>query len=610
MPVRGAGTHDITPESLKNDRLLEVRSVVFILLLNSLAWGALDFRADDQGFPAWIQSAGHVWLREPAYVAVRNEVTGVSGGVQVRSALTSRRSGMVWDLTLQAPGKRVGHEITIHLPVLSPALHLFTPSNDGQIDLATRPTFRPVPYGQMGWDTGQAYVLPLVSVMDPAADQALTIALPADAEIPHLQIEWIAARVLRLTLAHHGIGGGRPSAIRLLFYSHPADYRGALKAYSEDFPAYFRPALPRGPSEGAFWYHHIHQHPDFAEMERQRVRYMWASFWFTWLGDYLPDRPEWEPYTYARWWKLGQKMSDQTIRTFAREMAAHHIGVYAYFNVTEYGGAGGAGGDAAEAARLLREKFADALIKDEQGRDIPTWEGAMAMNPRSTLSLWPVLADQVERHLRRLPELQGFVIDRLDWASHYDYGHDDGLTMVGNRAVENMAIPVGEAVRSVCRLAHEAGKRVFVNQFYRIEVLRDVDGYCHENDYVPALAYLAPYRPISAWHMRTDYASDLSAFENQLKLRLQFAVFPQMIAHQFPISQQKPDPHAADLLELYAPLFDTLTGKQQVLIPHCVAATGANDVNLFLNGTGDYVAPLTSRTRHRTRRELAPILFT
>ncbi len=571
-----------------------------MLLLSSVAWGALDFQVDARGFPAWIQSAGRVWLRTPAYVAVRNEVTGASGDVRVRSAVKSSRLGLVWDLTLQAPGKRVGHEVTIDLPVLSPALRIFTPSNDGETDLAARPTFRPVPYGQMAWDTGKAYVLPLVSVMDAAADQALTIALPPDTEIPHFQVEWIAAKVLRLTLAHRGVGDDRPTTIRVLFYSHAADYRGALKAYSDEFPAYFRPALPRGSYEGAFWYHHIHQHPDFAEMERQRVRYMWASFWFTWLGDYLPDRAEWEPYTYARWWKLGLKMSDQTIRAFVHEMAAHRIGVYAYFNVTEYGGAGGAGGDAAEAAHLLREKFADALIKDEQGRDIPTWEGAMAMNARGSLSLWPVLAEQVERHLRRLPELQGFVIDRLDWASRYDYGHDDGVTMVGSRAVENMAVPVGEAVRSVCRLAHAAGKRVFVNQFYRVEVLRDVDGYCHENDFVPALAYLAPYRPVSAWHMRTDYESDLPAFEKQLKLRLQFAVFPQMIAHQFPISQQKPNPRAADMLELYAPLFDTLIGKQQVLIPHCAAATGDNDVNLFLNGAGDYVAPLTSRTRQRS----------
>ena len=390
--------------------------------------------------------------------------------------------------------------------------------------------------------------------------------------------------------------------LRLLFYAHAADYRGALKAYSDEFPEYFNPPLSRGPSEGVFWYHHIQDHPDYAEMARQHVRYMWSSFWFKYVGDYMPDAPEWAPYTYACWWKLGQMMSDEKINAFIAEMRQHGIGIFAYFNVTEYGGAGGADGKADEPTRLLQTKFAGAIVRDVQGREIVAWQDDRVVNPRLDGPMWPELQRQCERHIARLPDFEGFIIDRLDWASAYDYAHDDGFTTIGDRAVENMAQPVAAAVQSVCRIAHSAHKRVFVNQFYRVEVLRDVDGYCHENDYVPALAYLAPYRPVSAWEMRKDYQGDLLEFEKQMKLRLQWAVFPQMIAHKFPISQQKPNPHAADLLELYAPLFEPLMGKRQVLLPHCVAATGENDVNLFLNGTGAYVAPLTSRTRHRSRR--------
>ncbi|MGO9241821.1 MAG: hypothetical protein ACLQBJ_13525 [Bryobacteraceae bacterium] len=569
--------------------------------VDSVRNGPLICQFDASGIPVRIRSAARVWLDERARVSVRNEVTDVSGGAPTASLWSTGRNGLRWDLSFTPSGKRVGYEVTIDLPVLAPGLRTFTPSNDPEIDVAAQPAYRPVRYGKEAWDTGQAYVLPLISVLDPKTDEALTVALPADAEIPHLQFEWIGGRVLRLTLGHRAMGGGKPASLRLLFYTHAADYRGALKVYSSDFPAYFEPALPRGNAEGTFWYHHIQDHPDFAEMARQSVRYMWSSFWFTWLGDYLPDAAEWEPFTYARMWKLGEKMSDAKINAFVSLMRAQGIGVYAYLNVTEYGGTGGATGDAVAANRVLREKFADALVKDERDRDIPTWEGAMVMNPRHGLSLWPEIEEQVRRHLRRLPGIEGFVIDRLDWACYYDYGHYDGVTMIGDRPAENMAAPVAQAVQSVCRLAHEAGKRVFVNQFYRLEVLRDVDGYCHENDYVPALAYLAPYRPVSAWHMRASYDSDLLEFEKQLKLRLQFAVFPQMIAHQFPISQQKPNPQAADMLELYAPLFDTLIGKRQVLEAHCVGATGDNDVNLFINGAGEYVAPLTSRTRQRSR---------
>jgi hypothetical protein len=437
--------------------------------------------------------------------------------------------------------------------------------------------------------------------MDPKTDHALTVALPPDSNIPHLQVEWIAAKVLRLTLGHRAMGGGKTSRLRLLFYSHPADYRGTLKAYSDDFPAYFKPVMPRGGDEGAFWYHHIQDHPDFAEMARQNVRYLWSSFWFTHIGEYLPDEKEWFPYTYAKWWKLGQTMSDEKINAFIHDMRAHGISVYAYFNVTDYGGAGDQGGDTSISQRLLKEMFADAIVKDLQNSAVQTWEGACEINAGSRYSLWPILEEQVRRHIERLPDIAGFAIDTLSYSSLYDYGHNDDFTMVGDRAVENMAEPVAEAVQKVCRIAHEAGKKVLVNQFYRIEVLRDVDGYCHENDYLPALGYLSPYRPAAAWHLRAPYEGDLFEFEAQLKQRLQFALLPQMIAHEFPISQQKPNAKAADMLELYAPLFATLAGKEQVLIPHCIEVSGENDVNLFVNSAGHYVAPVTSRLRFRSR---------
>lgn len=543
------------------------------------------------------------WLAAPATLTLRNEATGAAGtpeqlGFAVEGVWREASGGLAWDLMFQGQGPRAGHEVKIELPVLANNLEVFVPGDDGVAKLSERPDYQPAAYATYAWRTGTRHVLPLVSVLDPAADTALTVALPADANIPHFQIAWRGSKTLVLTLAHRGMGGGKPALLRVLFYTHAADYRAALKAYADAFPAYFKPALPRGPYEGAFYYHHIQAHPDFAEMARQGVRYIWTSFWFTHLGEYLPTESEWHPYTYARSWKLGETMSDAKIRAFARSMHEHGVGVYAYFNVTEYGGAGGKGGDAAEAQRQLREQFADALIHDESGKPVPTWEGSMAMNPGRRYALWPHLEEQVRRHLERLPEIDGFVIDRLDWASKLDYAHDDGFTMVGNRPAANMAMSVGEAVRAVCRMAHAAGKRVYVNQFYRIEVLRDVDGYCHENDYLPGLGYLSPYRPASAWHLQADYTRDLAAFESQLQKRLHWALFPQMIAREFPISQQKPDVRAAALLEAYTPLFDPLRGASQVLLPHVVEVSGANQANVFETPSGDYVIPVTSRTRH------------
>ncbi len=571
------------------------------------------------------------WLTAPVRIQVLSEATAGkgapapgapearAGGVSIRRRIaglpleaaeewSAGKSGLVWDVSFEGvpggPGaaeKPAGHEVVLELPLLSPDLLVFTPGERGVMSPAAYPTFTPSAYGSLGWDTGRCYVLPLVTVLDPRSDGALTVALPPDRNIPHLQVEWSEARVLRLRLGHRGMGPGRRSGLRVLFYAHPADPRSALRAYSDDFPRHFRPGLPRGPHEGAFWYHHIQDHPDFEEMARQGVRFTWSSFWFPYLGEYLPAEKEWHPYTYARWWKLGQTMDDAKIRSFVLEMHRHGIGTFAYFNLTEYGGGGGAKGDSGEADRTLRERFAPALIRDERGETIATWEGARAMNPGPDRPFFPHLLDQVQRHLDRLQDIDGFSIDRLDWASGYDHGHRDGLTMIGGREAENLAVPVARAMAEVCRRAHAAGKRVYANQFYRLEVLEDVDGYCHEMDYSRGIGYLSPFRPAAAWHQARPYDGDLLAFEGQLKCRLHFALFPQMIAHRFPISQQAPSPRAADLLEVYSPLFRALDGKEEVLLPRCVEVSGANLARLYTDRAGRYVAPITSRVRFLSR---------
>ncbi len=601
------------------------------LLLNMVAAGNCE---DNPTVALPVVQKLQQWLHGPVQVRVRNEASGAVSaleskltpistelsptqhtldtlGLSVTEQFLPTERGMAWDLRFSGQGPRAGHEVTIELPLLTEQQQIFTPSERGIMALAAYPTFAPAAYAKNAYGDGRCYMLPLVSVFDPHADTAVTIALPADSNTPHLQIDWQNAKTLRLRLGHRGMGAGKPSSIRLLFYTHPADYRAAIRMYSDDFPRYFRPALPRGPYEGAFWYHHIHNHPDFEEMARQNVRYIWTSFWFTHLGEYLPDSPQWAPYTYSKWWSLKERMSDDRINAFIREMHDQKIGVFAYFNVTEYGGSGGQSGDTETAARILRERFANALIKDADGQPIPTWEGALGMNARRDCSLFPALAEQVRRHIARLPQLDGFAIDRLDWASIIDYGHDDGLTMIGKRPAQNMAGPVAEAVEEVCRQAHAVGWRVYVNKYFRVEVLRDVDGYCDESDHVRGLHYVSAFRPGSAWNHQKPYDGDLLQFEAQLKRRLQFAVFPQMIAHQFPISQQSPNSNAADLLELYAPLFSTLDGKEQVLLPHCVSASGANDVNLFVNRAGNFVAPVTSRVRFLSRRTAAvePVLL-
>ena len=431
----------------------------------TVASGELKAILDADGMPTRIESgsgtARRMWMTSPAFVSVCNEASQVSAsphgglisalGLSCTSRWSSTPHGLAWDLQFDGTGKRAGHEVTIDLPVLASGLKIFTPSNNPEADVSAQPTHRPVPYGIMGWTPGVAYVLPLVTVLDPATDRALTVALPPDVNIPHLQVEWIAGRTLRLTLAHRGMGGGKPSPLRILFYSHAADYRCALKAYSDQFPEYFEPPLPRGSAEGRVL---VSPHSGSSGFRGNgaAARALHVVEFLVHLPRRLhARRPRWAPFTYGHHWKLGQMMSDEKIKAFVAEMKAHGIGVYGYFNVTEFGGVGAAADDStAIPTHLLQTRFADALLKDAQGRAVPSWEGSSDMNPRLDGSFWPWLKMQCERYFQRLPELAGLIIDRLDWASRFDYGHDDGFSMIGNQSVENMAMPVAAAVREVC----------------------------------------------------------------------------------------------------------------------------------------------------------------
>ncbi len=573
------------------------------------------------------------WLNSPMSLMVRNEATnhtasltqvhvketpqGVSVcakleplSLEVSQLWTPTSGGLAWELSFMGNGPRAAHEVILELPVLSPTAQVFTPSNRGVMQVSDYPTFNHAPYATYGlsWEVIHAYyVLPLVSIFNTNQDSALTIALPADVQIPHLQVSWTDSRNLRLTLAHRGMGGGRASPLKLLFYTHAADYRSVLKVYSDDFPRYFRPTLPRSRYEGAFYYHHIQDHPPLEEMARQQIRYIWTFPWFTHVGEYLPKENEWIPYSYSNWWRLGEMMNDEKIRAFIKGMESQGVGVYGHMCLNEFGGPGSydgveLGGNSSRIEQIRNSLFPNAMVKDKHLQDIISWEGCKVMNPDRRYGFFSYLLEQLRAQLERLPEIKGFIVDRLDWSSIYDYGHDDGLTMIGEKSISSMAVPMAEIVQEFCRINHDAGKRVFINHSYRIEVLRDVDGYCYEIEFLPALSYLAPYRPVSAWNFRKNYHGDLFQFEAQLKRRLQFAVFPHMIAHEFPICQQPPDRRAADFLEIYAPLFSTLLGKEQVLLAHCVTASGANDVNLYINGDGNYVVPVTSRVRFLSRR--------
>lgn len=458
-------------------------------------------------------------------------------------------------------------------------------------------------------------IIPMVSLLDTINNQALSVALAADCFIPKVKME-LSEQNIRFYFSNIGINDVYPVKIKLVFYTHPSDYRAAIKAYSSDFPEWFKSILPRNISyEGNFWYHHIMNHPEYEELRSQNVNAIWSAFYFEAIGQFLPNKNEgneWYPYTYHKTWSrqkyagtapIKKKMSYRQINDFTKDLKSHSIGNYVYFNFNEYGG------ESVKPEvykRRLSTVFDNSIVKNKQGESINTWENAFAMNPDPNRPFGEHLKKQILLHLDSLPEIAGFCIDQIQHESGIDYNpiYVDSLTMIQNRPVYHLGLAMNDMMKIICDESHKRGKQVFINNSWKIHSMKDVDGFMYEFLQPRLLSYIAPFRYAAGWHHLKDYynTDDLIQFEANLKRRLKYGMFSHMVADTFKICQQQPDPEAASLLTIMSYLSDKLRGKEMVLDANCIAVTGANEVNLFKNHKNEYIIPVISRINFLSRR--------
>lgn len=521
------------------------------------------------------------------------------------------REGVRYNLSVNKEGERTEYSCRISIPVNGKSCYGFASTQSGVFELKEMPLS--INYGGVN-----GAIMPLMSILDTSSDQALTVAVAADCFLPKIKM-YLTEDTLRFDFSHFGLGVSKPVEIALVFYSHAVDYRAALKAYSTDFPRWFRSPLTRNPHyEGAFWYHHIMEIPDKEELFRQNVRAIWSSFYFEVIGQFLPMRDEgdeWYPYTYSRTWSrqkyagtdpIKEKMTYNRIRSFTDSLKNMGIAHYAYFNYNEYGGISQ---NSDRFKERLEKDFANSVRYKVDGTPVEAWEGSTVMNPDPSRAFGKHLIDQAKLHLEKIPSIAGFCVDQLHHESYIDYSpnNKDNITMVNGREAYHLGIAVMDINEQLCKEIHKQGKQLYLNNSWKLSSMKDIDGFMYEFPRLRALSYCAPYRYLAGWHHLKDYynTGDLLQFEANLKRRLKYAVFPHMIPARFKICQQRPDKKAAAMLEIYAPLFRQLQGKEQVLDAHCIAVSGANEANLFRNTDGQYVIPVISRIRFLTRRTKA-----
>ena len=391
-----------------------------------------------------------------------------------------------------ATDRAPGHEVTLDLPVLAPALRLFTTGDRGVVDLSLLPPRQPVPMVSMAGAvsrTATAYVLPLASVFDVGKDCAWTVGYPPDRTF------------------HHSGGDGSKDARPALHAGHPRFGQqqalplappcspptrpipaASLTAYAARSPPTGRPCRPTATT--ALYSAICRLRPDFSKWCVQKYLPSVLLLVHHWATT-CPDGPDSYPYTYAKWWNLrGDHERRPHQRLHQRNAPAPRPNLRLLRR-------------APETRRQWRPErrppghrlFGNASPMPSCGcleRPHPHSGGALAMDPGLGYSLWPRLEGECRAPTSGGTSLPGSCRRSPRLGRHPRLRADDGLD--GGQPArwrtwpDRSPPPCGECASfKVVRRASTCSS----TRPWKVEMLRDISGSCHESAPRPA-AYPPP----------------------------------------------------------------------------------------------------------------------
>lgn len=482
---------------------------------------------------------------------------------------------------------------------------------------------------------GNLISIPLATFLEPKKDAALSIVLSPRDTMLDLVLETSAAGDLTFSRLFHRLGGEQPVRFSLDLITHEADWRGALRWMSNEYPEYFNPTNPLADElAGTGAYSATETDFDAEKMRRMAFRTNWkASFDFPYMGMFLPpvsDTEVWNRYSDDPPAADPESKNAPNGRTSIRQMAEYSkrmraLGFYvlSYFNVTEFGALIRYPAPPRRYPReedlwkdandFLYARLKDAIVHVPKGippesRKLYAWRSIIS-GPGDPYYTWgqgivldcgePAYADfllmQARRHIEKIPEASGICIDRMDWLRLYNEDRDDGVSWFAGKPARSLLVSWNRLLAQLSPMMHDAGKVIFCNNHdKRIDVLQNTDGIFDEFTYAGAplnlTAFLTVRKPALGWtSQERDLKPDPDAFFQKY---LHLGVYPMA---PFPGNDHSLLPSEwVDKQYLdYGALLDLMRGKKWVLAPHATEVIrGQAKVNLFEVPCG-YVVPVT-----------------
>lgn len=412
-------------------------------------------------------------------------------------------------------------------------------------------------------DVATEITLPAVTLYQGDIDVGFTFLL--DQEVP-----WITRieldqrqRLLTFEFSHIGLRAGKSAEIALRFFCHRGCWRSGLAAIQKRFPLATRPLSKRSRDHEGVMAYTIAGDTHGLEVWRKKMGLAFNEILhFDDFGEYVPKEP-WNCrnlWSEDAPWRKVDGLTWARLRDYVRRCKDLGIGAFLYINF----------GDCE--SRLARKRFADAIMRNEWGREIITWiypdtrRHCLMMNPDPQFGFSAAILEQAAELLERLPELDGFHLDQNAYG-WIDTAHDDGATWLNGRPAYNMLLGYRRAGKLLRELCDRHGKIIESNGLIHFRQLEDVDMVMAEE----SLAALARYAPICSQRSLLYLATGEQGFQWSLK----YGAFPHVSPYEWaPQPNLKIDPKMAAVYRTHLPIASLLRGATWVLEPGCLQGSG------------------------------------
>ena len=452
-------------------------------------------------------------------------------------------------------------------------------------------------FGNLTLDYHDVYgtMIPAVSIYNENNDVGLVICKPFGQRVPALRFSCDYPRSLLTTEFYWmRLDKKTSSEVSLMLRGQGGCYRETLGWLFNKYPDYFLPHYEDiNELEGGHMSGDYHTTENKCKiMSQLGMKWYELHHHFPYLGQYHPTETSWlseasrtHPDEPELWKK---KCSPELIRKTISSLKKYGIAAMMYIQLAGDGD-----------YEMMTKYFPGSIAFDAAGDTYPAWIGCIKMNGDPSLPFGKdIIKRQIDGIIERYPQMGGFFVDMYG-CDAVDFAHDDGSTMVNNKAAYRLVNAYYKNGKYIFEQARKHNLALVTSGCNNIELTRYSDIIMAEHlDWT----YLqTQWQTIAKPMVFLNYDLEPESIEQMFQKCL---IYGAMFTSRWETKKS-----AYYLYERYLPLIDKLIGRRWVFYPRAIKLPLSLKGNIFINGKGLHIVTLVrdycpSSTENLSKQEV------